>query len=214
MPDELRPKAGYKHFEAIFVGYKEVCIGWRVCDLKGKSFFSRDIIFNEELSGRLGLPRSFPDACILDPSSPSSRPSGVRTCTLAGQAFDEVIWLKEFHKVERTHLKGNLLPGAVDGGGHALAAVDVRMGVDLFHEDGGGVFWPGGAVSALFPPSLIEDVSPLIEDIYLTQMEPGIIVSFAWHASASSFARSFSFDLSKAPSSFAEAHARSDASVW
>ena len=60
--------------------------------------------------------------------------------------------------MECTHLKGNPLPGAVDGGGCALAAVDVRMGVDLFHEDGGDVFRPGGAVSALSPPSLIEDV--------------------------------------------------------
>ena len=42
--DELRPKAGFKHFEAIFVGYEEARVGWHVRDLKGIFFFSRDVI--------------------------------------------------------------------------------------------------------------------------------------------------------------------------
>jgi hypothetical protein len=58
IPGELREKAGFKHFEGIFVGYEENRKGWRVWDLKGKYHFSWDVIFNEDLSRRLDVPRS------------------------------------------------------------------------------------------------------------------------------------------------------------
>ena len=45
-------------------------------------------------------------------------------------------------------------------------------------------------------------------------MEPDILFNFALHASASTLSHSGAFDISKAPSSFAEAHAQSDYSVW
>ena len=61
VPSELRPKAGFKRFRAIFVGYEEHRIGWRVRDLNGKYSFSNNVIFNGNLSGRLGIPcSSFP----------------------------------------------------------------------------------------------------------------------------------------------------------
>ena len=47
IPDEIRGKAGAKRFRAIFVGYEERRVGWRVRDLKGKYSFSNDVIFNE-----------------------------------------------------------------------------------------------------------------------------------------------------------------------
>ena len=50
--------------------------------------------------------------------------------------------------------------------------------------------------------------------MFLSKLEPDILASFTMHASAPTFTCSSSFDLSKAPSSFAEAHACSDASVW
>lgn len=40
------------------MGYEEHCVGWRVHNLKGKYSFSNDIIFNENLSARLGVPHS------------------------------------------------------------------------------------------------------------------------------------------------------------
>ena len=73
VPDEPRAKAGSKRFWAIFVGYEEHRIGWRVHDLKGKYSFSNDIIFNESSSGHLGVPRSVSSASIL-PTSPSASP--------------------------------------------------------------------------------------------------------------------------------------------
>ena len=53
--DELHAKAGFKQFQAIFVGYEENRVGWRVCDLHGKYSFSNDVIFNESSSGHLGV---------------------------------------------------------------------------------------------------------------------------------------------------------------
>ena len=66
IPPELRTKAGPRHFDAIFVGYEEDCVGWTVRDLKEKVHFSRDVIFNEDLSGRLGIPRSPPNVPTQD----------------------------------------------------------------------------------------------------------------------------------------------------
>ncbi|PPQ83175.1 hypothetical protein CVT26_015506, partial [Gymnopilus dilepis] len=92
IPEEIRPKGGFRRYEAIFVGYEEHRIGWRVRDLQGKYYFSWDVIFNEDSTGRLGVPRS------LKPTQPSpsmpSRPT--RTCipTEAGKAYAEVLQLK------------------------------------------------------------------------------------------------------------------------
>ena len=217
------------------MGYEEARIGWCVRDLKGKYFFSRDIIFNEDSSGHLGLPHPFPVASDPSSSLPMPRLPRVRTCTLAGQDFDEVLQLKEFCKVEHARQKSNLLHDVVDGGDcRTLAAVGVQLDVDILQVDGGVHLLSGGAACGVFgdsssigdissmspvfpafsPPGLIEDVSLLIENISLAQMEPGIIASFAMHASTSTSTRSSSFDLSKAPLSFAEAHAQSDAPVW
>lgn len=52
-PEELRGKGAARRFEAIFVGYMENQLGWLVCDLNGKLFFSRNVIFNESVPGHL-----------------------------------------------------------------------------------------------------------------------------------------------------------------
>lgn len=57
VPNELRGKAGPKRFQAIFVGYEEHRVGWCVWSLDGKYSFSNDVIFDENLLGRLGVPR-------------------------------------------------------------------------------------------------------------------------------------------------------------
>lgn len=46
--------SGY-HFEAIFIRYDKDHLSWRICDLNGKYFFSKDIIFNELVPGHLYL---------------------------------------------------------------------------------------------------------------------------------------------------------------
>src|ERR1700678_1878687 len=131
IPDELRPKAGFKRFPAIFVGYEEHRVGWRVRDLKGKYGFSRDVVFNEDLSGRLGGPRSLPSAASTAAVVPPHSPRAVRTRarTSGGRIFDEIILLKEARRLERErrrHLAvaghggvvaGGGVDGVVDGGG-------------------------------------------------------------------------------------------------
>ncbi|EEB99880.1 hypothetical protein MPER_00325, partial [Moniliophthora perniciosa FA553] len=45
---------GARRFEAIFVGYEEGRIGWRVRDLHGRYRFSRDVVFDDNVPGYLG----------------------------------------------------------------------------------------------------------------------------------------------------------------
>ena len=100
VPDELRGKAGSKRFRAIFVGYDDHRIGWRVRDLHGKYTFSNDVIFNESSSGRLGVPRPFPPSSDKSVSPAASRPvrDQSRVRTALGRAYDDVLCLKEFRR--------------------------------------------------------------------------------------------------------------------
>ena len=65
-----------------------------------KYSFSNDVIFNEDLSGHLGVSRSPPSSPLNASSSASPLASRLshaipRVCTAAGQAYDEIIRLKE-----------------------------------------------------------------------------------------------------------------------
>jgi Reverse transcriptase (RNA-dependent DNA polymerase)/GAG-pre-integrase domain len=131
VPPELRPKAGFKRFRAIFVGYEDHRVGWRVRDLHGKYSFSDDIIFNENTSGRLGLPRS------LSPSpDPSSDPplalrpprDTARVRTTIGKAYDDILRLKAFRRAARDHNRSQLVDVLGTNGG-AGGVADV-MGTD------------------------------------------------------------------------------------
>jgi len=59
-PEEIHGKGAARRFEAIFVGYMENRLGWLVCDLNGKLFFSRDVIFNESIPRHLSPLRGRP----------------------------------------------------------------------------------------------------------------------------------------------------------
>ena len=103
VPNELRGKAGPKRFRAIFVGYEEHRVGWRVRNLAGKYSFSNDVIFNETLTGRLGIPTSPSSSSSVDPPASPSRPTRdrPRSHMLAGGAYDEVLRLRDLRKLER-----------------------------------------------------------------------------------------------------------------
>ena len=113
----------------------------------------------------------------------------------------------------------HVLSDGVDGGAHdVLAAVGVQVDDDASQVDGNIVPQSGGADFDVVVDSLSSPVSSfsdhLIEDVSLSTLEPDILLNFSMHASVSPPSHSGSFDLLKAPSSFAEAHAQSDASVW
>ena len=69
--------------------------------MKGAVHFSRDVIFNEELSGHLGI--LCPTAS--DPVSPSPvlvRPVRDRMLTAAGCNYQAILQLKELRRIERS----------------------------------------------------------------------------------------------------------------
>ena len=118
--------------------------------MHSKYLFSWDVIFNEDLSGCLGLPRSLSDTPLPSPSSSGDRPSRDHACTLAGQEFDEVLHLKEFRRAEHERRKLMALSDAVDGGDYgALVAVGVPLDGDRLLEVGGVDPQFGGDVFAV-----------------------------------------------------------------
>ncbi len=79
---ELCSKGGPHQMECIFIGYDEHRIGWQIRDLKGGYHFSRDVIFNESLNARLGVPRS-----------PPSTPALQRIQSVTGKDYSSVLQL-------------------------------------------------------------------------------------------------------------------------
>ena len=148
VPDELRAKAGSKRFRAIFVGYEDHRIGWRVRDLHGKYLFSNDIVFNESLSGRLGVPRPLRASPSPISSSVPLRPGREqpRIRTTLGQDYDDVLRLKEFRRAARNQ-KRSLAPTSGNGGltvsvdgtdGGALSVVGTNGGASSVVGTTGG----------------------------------------------------------------------------
>jgi hypothetical protein len=132
VPNEVRPKAGPKRFRAIFVGYEEHRVGWCVHDLAGKYSFSNDVIFNENLSARLSVPRSLPFSTPdISATIPSRRHLSERPCirTTMGQAYDKVMELKRLRREERLR-KRDLVSNDLENGG-ALLVDAFYGGVDL-----------------------------------------------------------------------------------
>ena len=164
VPDEVRGKAGPKRYRAIFVGYEEHRLGWRVRDLAGKYSFSNDVIFNENLPARLGIPRSLP-LLPLDESISSHRPprERLRIRTAAGQAYDDVMELKKFREADRRRralLKvGGLVDGGATDGGETSGGATNGGATDVVPS--GAV--PSGALSG-FARGLT-DLSPSMDDI-------------------------------------------------
>ena len=167
IPDELHGKAGPKRFRAIFVGYEEHRLGWRVRDLAGKYSFSNDIIFNENVSACLGVPRPLPassDAAL--PASFPSRPLGERPRirTALGQSYDDLLVLKHARNDARHCLRSTPVISPEHGGATASVAVISGGAVVL----NGGVDIPVSDVSldilSRFSGS-VSDLSPSLDSI-------------------------------------------------
>ena len=220
IPGELREKAGFKRFEGIFVGYEENRKGWRVRDLKGKYHFSRDVIFNEDLSGRLGVPRSVSTSVNTTPSKPDTRPTRERVRTIAGSHYDDILKLKDVRRQERERRRkladagsGATTP-ASDGEAivNGVAVVDDAAGDDVVH---------GGAAMAIsvdlspseeaitsfssFLASSSLPDSDLVEMESLAFSELDVLGNSCFLSSSSQHSHKGPFDLTKAPASYAEA---------
>ena len=234
IPSELRPKAGFKRFRAIFVGYEEHRVGWRVRDLKGKYSFSNDVIFNESLSGRLGIPRSLSSPATDSSVSPVSRlPRDTpRIRTAAGQAYDEIIRLKEFRNADRDRKSSRsdavmnggevvddgvvVVNGGAHGGAHGgegVAVVNDASEGELHDAELSSYFLFSSFLDQIETESLgCLDVGILHRCLTSDHVEDTELDTVALRASVPSHLPSF--NLSKAPSSYAEAVARPDEHIW
>ena len=219
IPPELRDKGGPRRFEAIFVGYEENRIGWRVRDLTGKYHFSRDVIFNELVPGRTSshhksTPTVVPSLSVTTtstsssssliplpptssippppaPSSPSSSPAPLPRPT---------------RLVTRT-VKGQAFADTIQLRDQRLAARQAR---------GPHPQQSLSAISDFISLFSTDDLlaSEFMED--LDSHEPGAVTSICLLTSVDRirFQRPPQYDLRKAPESFHEALARPDADVW
>ena len=208
VPDELRAKAGSKRFRAIFVGYEEHRVGWRVRDLHGKYSFSNDVIFNEASHGRLGVPRPMSSSSDQSVSSPGTRPTRdqPRVRTTMGKAYDEVLRLKEFRRSARKHSRA-LVPDGAHGGAVPNALVAVADTIDDCS--------PSLAVIDAFYSLIASSSLPDLAGTFSLPLVELDIFTHALHTfRVPPSYPSKSFDISKVPFSYSEAIARPDASIW
>ena len=188
---EVRTKGGPRRFEAIFVGYEENRLGWRVRDLKGAYHFSRDVIFNESVPGRLSTSSpSTIDSPPVTSGLPSGRATRTRTRTAAGQTFADAIQARDLALAVR-RAKAPTHGGALSV--ISLSAILDFSSLEVYDS------W----TDAIPTWSLDADPSPLFT-----------AYGFLSNSPAEYLRAPRSYDLLKPPESYYEACARSDAPVW
>ena len=234
IPPELRTKGGPRRFEGIFVGYEEARIGWSVQDKNGKLHFSRDVIFNEDLSGRLGIQRTISSPVTVHDGPPASvRPIRTRIRTIAGRDYDEVLRLRDQRFLARTHARHSASDRDASDGG------DIGDTALLVSDCGttGGALVDTWSVSE---DTLGDLVSLIASSDFPAPVETSSLVldeeDISWNQSLLQYPKfsihvpdftalvasveehscliSRSFDLSKEPRSYSEAMKRPDADAW
>ncbi|RDB27573.1 Retrovirus-related Pol polyprotein from transposon TNT 1-94 [Hypsizygus marmoreus] len=193
IPPETRIKGGPKRFEAIFVGYEEDRVGWRVRDLNGKYFFSRDIVFNENVRGRLShssTPLSHPltSSSSSPPSPPSPRPQRVVIPTALGRDWADTIRLRDEHLAK--------LRSTRSGGVHPQQTL--------------------AAIMDFTSLLTANDLALSSSDDFLSQEVDAIMDHKALlaHPDPLRFRLPRSFDLTKPPDNYAQAMSHPDSAVW
>jgi hypothetical protein len=195
IPPELRTKGGPRRYEAIFVGYEENRIGWRVRDLAGKYHFSRDVIFNESVPGHLSPRRGqsldhalLPPPSILpqsahDHSSPSSLPHTTPN-PLPSPTLPEVLYTRN----AITRSTTNSLPKPVRHY-NDIDSLSLLVSLNTLHD-----ITPSSSPDPSYTHTL------LLNECFLSAPYP--------------FLRNRSWNLNQPPNSYNEAVARPDSAVW
>ena len=198
---ELRSKGRPRRLECIFVGYDEYRIGWRVRDLKGGYHFSRDVIFNESLNARLGISRS--------PSS-TPTPAQKRIQSITGSDYSSILDLVSNRRIAHNQDKRQIEPLLEDGGANQLRRSRRIQARSALAVDPSSILADFiSLVTILTNPQLSPD------SVSLSLQEPDILDNFIMSSPVvfiTTDARTW--DLKKAPNSYAEACARPDASAW
>ena len=189
IPPELRTKGGPRRFEGIFVGYDDHRVGWYVCDKKNAVHFSRDVIFNESVPGRLSststsIPSSNSSSVV------SSHPVRSRTRTEAGQAYAETI-----------------------------AARDRSLALRRSRTSSDETARPPLSLSAVLDFVSLVDLESFSSSISTWSLADQTSYIFSYfclfsHVDPDRYLRAPRFDLSRPPESYHEACARTDAHVW
>ena len=200
IPPELRIKGGPRRYEAIFVGYEDNRIGWRVRDLSGKYHFSRDIVFNESTPGHLSPTRGTlinhallpPPSVLSIPSSPSNTKGTVSVPQSTSTPLPSPTLANILHNrdliTRSTRSTTNSLPKPTR---HYNDIEPVGLLISL------------NAALNITPPStpdLTTSHTSLLHDCFLSAPLP--------------FLRNRSWDLNKPPNSYHEAVNRPDNPVW
>ena len=200
---------------------------WTVHDLKGRIHFLQDVIFNKNLSGRLGVPRSLSPRLPTTSASSSIRPTRTRIQMIAGHDYSEALKLKASLALERgkVHAAQNgdgqaAMDAGVDGGvtlnapmagdGGALALIaSVNGDRDLWEvtEETLKDFVSYLALSPSLDLAVTESLASDKEGIFWDSVALGAFVSPRYLSLPS-------YDMSKEPLSYTEAMARPDADAW
>ena len=200
IPPELRTKAGPRRYEAIFVGYEDNRIGWRVRDLAGKYHFSRDVVFNEKTPGHLSPTRGtlidhalLPPPSLITPPSPTPRTSipsvapHTTTTPLPSPTLAHVLHNRDVI-ARATRSKTNSLPKSIRHY-NDIDPISLFISLNAAHD-----------ISPPTSPDLSTEYTSLYNECFLSSPLP--------------FLRNRSWDLSKPPNSYHEATNRPDSSVW
>ena len=196
---ELRSKGGPRRLECIFVGYDEHRVGWRLRDLKGGYHFSRDVIFNESLNARLGSPQS-----SLTPSTPAQQ----RVKSITGKDYSSVLQLVSDRHVTRRQLAHQVDEAGGDTqprrSSRILARSTLAVDPAILLAD---------FVSFVTLSSIVFSAPPIIS---LSSQELCILEEFLVNPSIALMTTTSNrnWDLTKPPSSYADACARPDAAAW
>ena len=198
IPPELRTKGGPRRYEAIFVGYEDNRIGWRVRDMAGRYHFSRDVVFNESVPGHLspkrGLPLNLsllpppsqliPDSSAPEPSTgtPHSPPT-----PLPSPSITDIVNTRDLI-TRATRSTTNSLPKP-SRHYNDLASVNLLISLNTAYD-----------ITPPSTPDISTTHTSLLHDCFLSAPPP-----FLHHRS---------WDLTKPPNSYHEATLRSDHSIW
>ena len=195
IPPELRTKGGPRRYEAIFVGYDENRVGWYVRDLKGVFHFSRDVIFNELVPGRISSSRPVSSSVPSPVSSVSPRPIRDRVRTVAGQAFADAIATRDARLCPRS--------APSDGG-----------------ADGGTVGRDPLSLATILDFASLNAYDSLPDHLHTWSLDSeasSALLEFCLHihSDPDRYLRApRTYDLLKPPDAYHEARSRPDATVW
>src|ERR1700678_4055587 len=200
LPSELRTKGGPRRYEAIFVGYEDNRIGWRVRDMAGRYHFSRDVVFNESTPGHLSPHRGLstnhdllPPSSVIDDSSsihdrerplpnPHTTPNPLPIPNIADTIHARNLFTRTTRSTTISLPKPNKHYNDLD-------TVNLSISLNTIHT--------------ITPPSS-PDPYTLHSSIFYN----------CFLSAPPTFLRARSWDLSKPPNSYHEATMRPDSTTW